>query len=129
MSGKGLDLVMAGTDDSNWVDGGAHFNGIDQYAILDMPSTSAYFENPNFTIATWINVEGDIVVDGNARIAGMDDPYGINLKGADNDGKVKVYVWDGSSWTTMAAITTGRQGGAGAGSTANLPLSKMAYGI
>ncbi len=99
VSGNNIDMILANTDDSNWIDGGIHFNGVDQYGIVSKENSSKYFENPNFTIASWINVEQDIIVDGNARLAGMDDPYGINLKGADDDGRVKVYVWDGSSWT------------------------------
>ena len=99
ISGNNIDLNLMNTSDENWVDGGVHFNGVDQYGLVSKEMTTQYFENPNFTVATWINVKEDIIVDGNARIAGMDDPFGINLKGADNNGRVKVYVWDGSSWT------------------------------
>jgi len=99
VSGNDIDLELVNVGDDAWTDGGVHFNGVDQYGIVSKEVTTQYFENPNFTIATWINVKEDIIVDDNARIAGMDNPFGINLKGADNNGRAKVYVWDGSSWT------------------------------
>jgi hypothetical protein len=99
VSGNNIELELKNTNDDNWTDGGVHFNGVDQYGLVSKEMTTQYFENPNFTVATWINVQENIIVDGNARIAGMDAPFGINLKGADDDGRVKVYVWDGSSWT------------------------------